>query len=211
MSKVLPGTKATRMELLRLKTRLKLANRGHDLLKEKRDALIMEFFNVIEDVKKARHEVNVALENAFRALTRAKMSMGVTKLAETAMQMDVSLNLETFTKNIIGVRTPIYKFTKKVPELPYNLVDTSPQLDDAIDEFNEALNKIIVLAEKESEVERLVTEIERTKRRVNALKYIVIPRLEATVRFIKLQLEEHEREDFFRLKRVKDMLEAGSD
>lgn len=199
------------MELLRLKNRTKLAERGHDLLKEKRDSLIMEFFNTIAEMKEIRQQVESALAEAFSSLTQAKMIMGPARVIEFAYSSQVETRLETTTRSMMGVRVPVMSLQQDVPELPYSLPDSSVKLDIMTSKFVEALRAIVRLAEVESTVRRLALEIERTKRRVSALEAVVIPRLEATVRFIKLALEEREREDFYRIKLVKSRISERQD
>jgi len=212
MSKVLPGTKATRSELLRLKGRMRLAERGHNLLKEKRDSLIMEFFNAIAEIKQARENVETTLSEAFSSLTQAKMIMGPARVVEFAYASKVQAELNIATRSMMGVRVPVLSVVlsveQHVPELPYSLPDSSARLDTMSIKFREALKALVRLAEIESSVKRLALEIERTKRRVSALETIVIPRLDATARFIKLALEEREREDFIRLKIIRDRMEV---
>jgi V/A-type H+-transporting ATPase subunit D len=206
MSQILPGTKTTRMELLALKNRMKLAERGHDLLREKRDSLIMEFFNAIAEIKDAREKVDVTLTDAFSALTQAKMVMGPARVVEFAYASKFEAELHISTRSMMGVRVPVLSVEQHVPELPYSLSDSSTKFDVMSQKFKEALKAIVRLAEIESTVKRLALEIERTKRRVSALESVVIPRLDATLRFVKLALEEREREDFVRLKMVRDWI-----
>lgn len=206
MSKILPGTKTTRMELLALKNRMKLAERGHDLLREKRDSLIMEFFNAIAEIKDAREKVDETLAEAFSALTQAKMVMGPARVVEFAYASRFEAELHITTRSMMGVKVPVLSVEQHVPELPYSLSDSSTKFDVMSQKFKEALKAIVRLAEVESTVKRLALEIERTKRRVSALESVVIPRLDATVRFVKLALEEREREDFVRLKMVRDWI-----
>ena len=206
MSKILPGTKTTRMELLRLKNRMRLAERGHNLLKEKRDSLIMEFFNAIAEIKETRQTVESALSDAFSALTQAKMIMGPSRVVEFANASNVKSKLSIATRTMMGVRVPVLSVEQSIPDLPYSLTDSSAKLDLMSTKFQEALKAIVKLAEIESTVKRLALEIERTKRRVSALETIVIPRLGATARFVKLALEEREREDFFRTKMIRDRI-----
>ncbi|MHA1771183.1 MAG: V-type ATP synthase subunit D [Candidatus Thorarchaeota archaeon] len=210
MSMILPGTKATRMELLRLKARRKLAERGHDLLKEKSDSLIMEFFNAIAEIKEARAQVEAALKDAFSSLTQAKMIMGPSRVVEFAYASKVETFLQMATRSMMGVRIPALSIEQHVPDFPYSLSDSSVKLDTMSSKFVEALQAIVRLAEVESTVNRLAIEIERTKRRVSALETIVIPRLDATLRFVKLALEEREREDFYRIKLVKAQISKHS-
>ena len=206
MSKILAGTKTTRMELLRLKNRMRLAERGHDLLKEKRDSLIMEFFNAIAEIKEARQTVESTLSEAFSSLTQAKMVMGPSRVIEFAYASKVQTDISIATRSMMGVRVPVMSVEQHVPELPYSLPDSSARLDTMSIKFREALKSLTRLAEIESTVKRLALEIERTKRRVSALETIVIPRLDATARFVRLALEEREREDFIRLKMIRDRM-----
>jgi V/A-type H+-transporting ATPase subunit D len=208
MSAILPGTKTTRMELLALKNRMKLAERGHDLLREKRDSLIMEFFNAIAEIKEAREKVDSTLADAFSALTQAKMMMGPARVIEFAYSSKFEADLNISTRSMMGVRVPVLSVEQNSPEIPYSLSDSSTKFDVMGEKFKTALKAIVRLAEIESTVKRLALEIERTKRRVSALESVVIPRLEATVRFVKLALEEREREDFVRLKMVRDWITA---
>lgn len=208
MSKVLPGTKTTRMELLAIKNRMRLAKRGHDLLREKRDSLIMEFFNTIAEIKDSREKVDNSLIDAFSALTQAKMIMGPARVIEFAYASKFEAELKISTRSMMGVRVPVLSVEQRSSELPYSLSDSSTKFDVMGEKFKEALKAIVKLAEIESTVKRLALEIERTKRRVSALETVVIPRLDATVRFVKLALEEREREDFVRLKMVRDWIIA---
>jgi V/A-type H+-transporting ATPase subunit D len=202
-SKILPGTKTTRMELLRLKNRKRLAERGHNLLREKRDSLVMEFFNAIAEIKESRETVERTLAEAFTALTEAKMIMGPIKVLEFTSASGIQAELGISTRSMMGVTIPVLSIKQDIPKLPYSLVDSSTRLDLMSDKFGEALKAIVRLAEIESTVKRLAIEIERTKRRVSALESVVIPRLDATARFVKLALEERERGDFFRIKLVR--------
>jgi len=208
MSKILPGTKTTRMELLRLKNRKRLAQRGYDLLKEKLDSLIMEFFNSIAAIKQSREAMEESLAEAFSALTQAKMIMGPSRVVEFAHASQVRADLRITTRSMMGVRVPVLAVQQRYPDLPYSLVDSSARLDTMSTKFKDALRAIVRLAEIEATVKRLALEIERTKRRVSALETIVIPRLEATTRHVKLALEEREREDFFRTKIIRDRIAA---
>ncbi len=202
------------MELLMLKKRKNLAEKGHDLLKEKRDALIMEFFDILEDVRKLRSDVVEALKGAYDALAITKMIMGPLKVEEVAIGIPPILELDVSTRNVMGVRVPLLRVEEKSESTlisSYGFTDTSAKLDEAVEKFRDALKAIIRLAETEAAVKRLAEEIEKTKRRVNALKYVIIPRLTNTILFIELHLEEREREDLFRMKRIKSILAAKSE
>jgi V/A-type H+-transporting ATPase subunit D len=197
------------MELILLQRRRLLAEKGHNLLKEKRDALIMEFFSTLEDIRKIREDVNSALQTAFRVLIESKMVLGPAKLTEISMNIPLSAGIDVDTRNIMGVRVPILKSIEGTKEAiaPYNVLDTTAKMDETVKKFQQAIQMIIRLAETEAAVRRLAEEIEKTKRRVNALKYIIIPRIENTIVYIQFHLEEVAREDFFRLKRIKATLE----
>lgn len=211
MPEIIAGTKATRMELLALKKRIELAKKGHDLLKEKRDAVIMEFFDIVENARKVRDNTLNLLREAFTALTEAKMLMGPLQLDELALTTPTNVELDIESRNVMGVSIPILQ-TKEITTSKrlFSLLGTSAKLDDAVEKFKTALRDIINLAEVEASLKRMAEEIEKTKRRVNALKAIVIPRIENTIRYISLHLEEREREDFSRLKFIKRKLEKSA-
>lgn len=211
MAEKIAGVKPTRMELLKLKRRTKLADKGHSLLKEKRDALIMEFFSILEEVKGVRERANEALSEAFRSIILARATLGTIKVTQASMAVEETSSLETATKSIMGVKVPTLELgeTERNPlERGYGLVDTSSKLDEAAERFERVLAVVVQLAEVEKTVMRLAAEIESTKRRVNALENIVIPRLKATVKYIEMRLDEMERENFFKLKRIKAAMEA---
>jgi V/A-type H+-transporting ATPase subunit D len=195
------------MELLALKKKKQLAQKGYELLKEKRDALIMEFFRLIEDVKELRDKLQEDLAQAFQNLKYAKMIDGPLKLYSLASSIKPTLNLEVETHNVMGVKMPKLNVISQNGEgAQHSLIGFSSKTDDAKRYFKNALDTIIKLAEIEGSVKRLAEEIEKSKRRVNALKFIVIPRIEATINYIELHLEEAEREDFTRLKFIKRKL-----
>lgn len=210
MADKIEGVNPTRSELLKLKTKVKLAEKGHNLLKEKRDALIMEFFEIVEEAKGARKNAEDKLKEAYRALTIAQATLGSLKVAESSMAVRPSTNLTIKSRNIMGIKVPVLDIAmteRNLLERGYSIRDTSAQLDEAAKLFEEALRLISVQAEVEMTIRLLVEEIEKTKRRVNALENIVLPQLGATVKYIKMRLDEMERENFFKLKRIKALMD----
>ena len=206
MAEKLEDVKPTRMELLRIRKRKILAENGHDLLSEKKDALINEFFKVVDKRKELRKELKDKLGDSYDSLTESEMLMGkndIQSISDGAIKMD---GVDIRSEHIMGVQVPSFK-----PDVPeerfYGYADTSVKLDEAVEEFRGVLKIILELAEIEGKLTRLADEIEKAKRRVNALEYIYIPRLEATIEYIERQLEEREREDFFRRKKIKSLME----
>jgi len=207
----LQNVKPTRMELLRLKRRVKLADKGHRLLKEKRDALISELMVVIKKYRDAREKVEEHLKGAFENLLIAEVLLGVHDIEQISGITSRDIQLNFMTKNVMGVSVPIIEvdhLVRKINERGYGFLSTNAKLDDATKSFEESLTLIVKLAEVEESVRSIAQEVEKTKRRVNALEYIVIPRLKATIKHIEMRMEEIERESFLRLKKIKATLEA---
>ena len=211
MPEIIEGVSPTRMELLRLSRREKLAEKGHDLLREKRDALIAEFLDVVGEVRDARKEVEAKLKEAFDFFIAAQARLGVEQVRQLSLMTSREIGLDFSSRSIMGVHVPIMELetelTRKVTERGYSFMDSSAAVDRSARSFEEALEKIIKLAELEEAVRNLAIEVEKTKRRVNALEYIMIPSLKATRKYIRMRLEEMERENFTRLKKIKAMLE----
>jgi len=197
------------MELLKIRKRIKLAQKGHRLLKEKRDALIMEFFSMLERARVARKELNASLIIAYQDVVLAEASAGMLAIrsASYAVQDEGSVNIAS--KNIMGVFVPTIEkkdFSKKLSERGYGFVGTPVKLDEAARSFEISSNKVLVVAEIEGSLNRLAEAIQKTKRRVNSLEYILIPRLTNTRKHIQMKLDEMNRESFFRLKKIKNKL-----
>lgn len=202
---------ATRMELLNTRARIRLAQKGHDLLKEKMDALVIELYAIKDEVRQARKQVEEELLIAYQSLAKAEMIVGPDKIRDLAQYAPSVLEIRTQTVSIMGVRSArfiVNEVQKEGEEVFYGLTSSSAQLDRAIVYFRKSLRTLMIIAEKMTLLEKLATEINKTKRRVNALNYILIPKLRATATFIASTLEEQERETFSRLKRVKAILEA---
>jgi V/A-type H+-transporting ATPase subunit D len=201
----------TRMELLKLRQRVSLAQKGHDLLREKMDALVIEFFEVLKRIGDARSAALNQLSLAYRALSVCSAVMGTTETRQASREAKREVEIEISTRNIMGIVVPTLelKAAKRNALIRgYSLYATSSVLDDASKEFERALDLLVKLAELEESANAIARELEGTKRRVNALEYILIPGLRATVKFIEMRLDEMERENFSRLKRIKAMLEA---
>jgi V/A-type H+-transporting ATPase subunit D len=207
---MIEGINPTRMELLKLKDREKLAVKGHSLLKEKRNALIMEFFNILERVKGSRENVEEILKEAYKDLTAAQVVMGDLAVKKSAMSVKESVEIDIDSRSVMGVVVPLIESQtsqRTMVERGYGFLDTSVKLDEAASKFEESLKLIIELGEIEKTIILLAGEIESTKRRVNALEHIIIPKLENTVKYIEMRLEEMERENFVRLKMIKKTME----
>ena len=207
---MIEGINPTRMELLKLKDREKLAVKGHSLLKEKRNALIMEFFNILERVKGSRENVEEILKEAYKDLTAAQIVMGDLAVKKSAMSVKESVEIDIDSRSVMGVVVPLIDSEtsqRTMVERGYGFLDTSAKLDEAASKFEESIKLIIELGEIEKTIILLAGEIESTKRRVNALEHIIIPRLENTVKYIEMRLEEMERENFVRLKMIKKTME----
>ncbi|MFV9676372.1 MAG: V-type ATP synthase subunit D [Methanosarcinales archaeon] len=211
MPEIIEGISPTRMELLRMNRRAKLAEKGHDLLREKRDALISEFLDVICEVREARMKAEAKLKEAFEALIIAQALLGVEQVRQLSLMTPQEISLEFSSRSIMGVQVPTLDLksglVRTVTDRGYGLVDSDAAVDNCAEKFEEALELIIKLAEQEEAVKNLAGEVEKTKRRVNALEYIMIPRLKATRKYIRMRLEEMERENFVRLKKIKALLD----
>lgn len=209
----MPGTdvKATRMDLLKLKKKITLASKGHKILKEKRDALVSEFFGLIDELKEKRKIVEENLADAYKAIILAE---GVSGYAEVERAADSTVPMGEIghkTKNIMGIKVPNFIFTeaeKKTAGRGYSLLSTSVEVDRAAKIFEDSLKLLIKLAEKEAAATKLAEEIKKTKRKVNALERILIPKLQSDVTYITMRLEEMERENFSRLKVIKKRIEG---
>lgn len=207
---VVEGINPTRMELLAIRKKRALAEKGHKLLGEKRDALIVQFFEVLSKRKGLKRETSEALVSATTSLEDTIALMGYSSVEAFSAGIRPHPDLDITTLNIMGVKVPVIGEGAKAPSpSPWGLGGTPQSLDDARTRYRDALGLLLRLAEAEGSMERLALEIERTKRRVNALEHIFIPRLRNTERYITMQLQEREREDFVRRKRIKALMEAS--
>ena len=207
---IIDGINPTRMELLSLKNRTKLAVKGHGLLKEKRDALIKEFFDILDRVKGVREAAERSLKEANEALLEAQIAMGDLAVRKASLSVKESIDVDIKSRSVMGVSVPVTNVKmeeRSIIDRGYSLSDTTIQLDEAAKKFEESIKFLIELGEVEKTIFLLPEEIEATKRRVNALEHIMIPRFENTEKYIDMRLQEMERENFVRLKMIRSTIE----
>ena len=200
----------TRMVLNQLKGRLKTARRGHKLLKDKRDELMRQFLDIVRRNKVLRAEVEQGLTEAFASLQVASAIMSPEMLEQALMYPRQSVELGMTFKNIMSVNVPVYDFKTKNNDpseiFPYGFAQTSGELDDALEKMARVFQDMLELAQVEKTMQLLAQEIEKTRRRVNALEYVMIPDLETNIRYITMKLDENESSTKVRLMKVKDMV-----
>ena len=200
----------TRMELSRLKKRLATSRRGHKLLKDKRDELMRQFMLLIRQNQELRIEAETAVKEANKHMAEAR-SMTDSRVIETAFILPKQhVELEIKQKNVMSVIIPEYvthfKSSDSSDIYPYGYMDTNGELDAAVKSLSDVFPKLIRLAEIEKSCQLMAAEIEKTRRRVNALEHVMIPRYEETIRYITMKLDENERSTTTRLMKVKDMM-----
>ncbi len=202
--------KPTRMELNRTKARLKTATRGHKLLKDKRDELMRQFMLIIKQNKELRQKVEAGLAEAMRAMSAASSVMSPDMLEQALLYSKQSVDVGMELKNVMSVNVPAYTFRERSEDpseiFPYSYAMTSGELDDAIGMFSQTFKDMLELARIEKTMQLLAQEIEKTRRRVNALEYVMIPEMQQTIKFITMKLEENERANTTRLMKVKDTI-----
>ena len=200
----------TRMVLNQLKGRLKTARRGHKLLKDKRDELMRQFMDVVRRNKELRTKVEKGLTDAFASQQVASSIMSPEMLEQALLYPRQSVELDMTYKNIMSVNVPRYKFQTKNNDpseiYPYGFAQTSGELDDALEKLEKVFRDMLELAEVEKTMQLLAEEIEKTRRRVNALEYVMIPELEGNIKYISMKLEENENATKVRLLKVKEMV-----
>ena len=200
----------TRMVLNQLKGRLKTALRGHKLLKDKRDELMRQFMDVVKLNKQLRTRVEEGLTAAFSSLQVASAIMSPEMLEQALLYPRQSVELGLTYKNIMSVNVPQYSFQTKNNDpseiYPYGFAQTSGELDDALDKMARVFEDMLELAQVEKTMQLLAEEIEKTRRRVNALEYVMIPELEGNIKYIAMKLEENENATKVRLLKVKEMV-----
>lgn len=200
----------TRMMLTTLKRRLRTATRGHKLMKDKRDELMKNFLELARENGRLRKEVEEELAVMYKNFEKASSIISREILEESLMYPKQGVTLEVDSKNIMSVDVPIFSFktTAENPAdvFPYGFARTSGELDNAIVSVSDVFPKLLELAASEKETALLAAELEKTRRRVNALEYVMIPKLEVTIKYITMKLDENERGNQTRLMKVKDMM-----
>jgi V/A-type H+-transporting ATPase subunit D len=194
----------TRSNLLRIKQDLEFAREGYDILDRKREVLTTELIHLAHDAEVLQEKVWTLVAAAYQTLAQARLTMGQEHVEWAALAVNKTVDVQLKFRGVMGVPIPLVEARGGPPEMPYSLGDTTAALDEASAAFREVLSHIPDLAELETSVWRLAGELRKTQRRVNALQHIFIPEYEETVAFIESALEEREREETFRLKRLKD-------
>ena len=198
--------KPTRKNLMAIEDRIELSERGHDTLEKKRDGLIMEFMDILDQAQDVRSNLDDNYEHAQRTIDMARAMEGDVAVRGAAAALKEHPEITTQSKNIMGVVVPQIESTKVKKSLDqrgYGLVGTSARIDEAADAYEELLETVILAAEVETAMKKMLEEIEKTKRRVNALEFKLLPELHEAQEYIEQKLEEQEREEIFRMKKIK--------
>ena len=200
----------TRMQLSKLKKQLVTAIRGHKMLKDKRDELMRQFLELVRETRDLREKVERELENCNAHFVNASAVMSKQALDGSLLSPNQQINLEISAKNVMSVEIPQFEADTRTADkgdiFPYGFAFTSFELDDAITSLDRVLPDLILLAQHEKSCELMSAEIEKTRRRVNSLEHVMIPRYQETIKFISMKLEENDRSSRTRLMKVKDML-----
>ena len=201
----------TRMELTRLKKRLQTSMRGHKLLKDKRDDLMKKFLELVRKNKELREQVEQKIMGVYEGFVVASAVMSPNMLEEALMLPKAQVELDMDTVNVMSVSVPVFRFSQSSSGediYSYGFVSTSGELDDSVAALKEVLPLMLELAQMEKSAQLLAEEIEKTRRRVNALEYVQIPSLQETIKSISMKLDENERGNLARLMKIKDMMIA---
>ena len=206
--------KPTRKELMQIEDRIDLSERGHDTLEKKRDGLIMEFMDILDQAQDVRSDLEDNYEEAQRKINMARAMEGDVAVRGAAAALKEHPELTTQSKNIMGVVVPQIesnKVRKSLDERGYGVMGTSARIDEAADAYEELIENIILAAEVETAMKKMLEAIETTKRRVNALEFKLLPDLHDNKEYIEQKLEEQEREEIFRMKKIKNKKEEEED
>ncbi|WP_317853720.1 V-type ATP synthase subunit D [Chakrabartyella piscis] len=199
----------TRMEMTRLKQQLKTATRGHKLLKDKLDELMKQFLNIVRENKRLREEAEKSLEDAYQNFIIAQAVMSESAIGESLMIPRQAVSVKVGKKNIMSVNVPVFDFQSEGGSgdiYPYGLAFSSGEMDSAMLSFSDAMEPLLRLAESEKTAQLLAQEIEKTRRRVNALENVMIPNYQETIKYISMKLEENDRAGTTRMMKVKDLV-----
>ncbi len=205
---MLANVNATRMELLRLKKRLNLARRGHKLLKDKRDELMRQLLELIDEVKKLRLSIEKEFQSILERFVLAKASIGLYQTEQELLLPAKKVSVSIGSRNIISVNVPVYTREVSGDIIPYGYMNTSGEIDTALNDFDKFIENLLDMAEREKSVQLMAMEVEETRRRVNALEYKLIPSITETIKFITMKLDETERSNTVRLMKVKDIVRS---
>lgn len=202
----------TRMELRRLKTRLKTATRGHKLLKDKSDEMIRQFMVFVRENKRLREEIEAELSSALKGFTLARAVSSNAVIEEAVMMPATKAEISLSSDNVMSVEVPSISVVEHEGQdkYPYSFDTVTSELDASIGTLSTLLVKLVKLAEVEKTCNMLADEIEKNRRRVNALEYVMIPQIEETIKYINMKLDENERASTIRLMKVKSMIEQRS-
>lgn len=200
--------RATRMELLSLRKKLSIAVKGHKLLKDKLDELMRQFKLLIAELRGARERLEQELAGAYRQFLFARAAMSEPGLLDALRYPGAVATISSGTRRVMNLTLPVFDCSVEGDVRNYGMYDTPAELDEALEVYRKVLPHIVKLAEREKAVQMLAGEIDRTRRRVNALEYILVPELRTTIRYIKLKLDEMERGNLTRLMKVKEMVQA---
>ena len=206
--------KPTRKNLMAIEDRIELSERGHDTLEKKRDGLIMEFMDILDQAQEVRENVDDQYQRAQRAINMARAMEGDVAVRGAASALKEHPEITSESKNIMGVVVPQIessKVQKDLDERGYGVLGTSARIDEAAEAYEDLLETIILAAEVETAMKKMLEEIEKTKRRVNALEFKLLPDLYSSQEYIEQKLEEQEREEIFRMKKIKAKKEEEED
>lgn len=193
----------TKSNLIKAKSSLELSNKGFELMDKKRNVLIREMMELVEDAKVIEGKISEVLEEAYKYLQSVNITTGIKNVENIAHSIPKDESFEILLKSVMGVDIPMIKYEKEKVTPSYGFHNTSPALDAATECFREVKYMLYKLAEIDNSIFKLAKEIQKTQKRTNALQHIQIPRYKEQVKYIQEALEEKEREDFFRLKRIR--------
>ncbi len=199
----------TRINLINLRRRVVVARKGYDILKRKREVLVIEFLKMLKQSKESRNALNQLVQESYKSVTIASTYVGNFELEDVALNREEAAPVKMRIKNIMGVRIPEITMVQQAPSISYSIMPNSLAVDDISDSFTRSINSIIEVAQREQGLKRLVIEIDKTKRRVNALDYKIIPNMKRQSKYIRMRLEEMDRDTFSALKHVKKKLASS--